>query len=65
MADDTDFSEEAEKRLDDLGQRIEEVRKSPETEEVMGGSFDEGDEQFHESGEPSGDQDDQTIAPPG
>ncbi len=73
MANDQDFTEQAEQRLDDLDSRIEEVRSNPDVQEVMGKTSDEGaaerseddDKEFHESGEDGKEQDDQTIAPPG
>jgi hypothetical protein len=61
-----DFVEEAEERLEELGDDIAKARERS-TEAVHGSFYDEPDDRFVESGdEPeSKAADDQTIAPPG
>ena len=54
---------EADEHLEKLEDRIGQVRRDPETQEALHGSFYDPDEPFAESGEEG--EDDQAIAPPG
>jgi hypothetical protein len=57
----TDADQPDDDRLDDLGERIDEARRTAEDADVL---VDEDEPTFADSGEhPS--EDDQTIAPPG
>jgi hypothetical protein len=56
---------EADKKLEDLEERIEHVRRDPQTQDALHGSFYDPDEPFAASGEEGGEGDDQAVAPPG
>ena len=58
----TDADQPDDDRLDDLGERIDEARRTAEDADVL---VDEDEPTFADSGDRGSGEDDQTIAPPG